>query len=145
MKTLLILSIAGGCSSRTPSSIGIDQSGLKDCPNSPNCVSTEARDEKHRTEPFQIKGAPEAGWTAIVNSVAGMPRTKIITTTDNYLHAECRSRIFRFVDDLELYLDRSNGRISVRSASRSGYSDFGVNRKRVETLRQKLQSENLIE
>jgi uncharacterized protein (DUF1499 family) len=55
-----------------------------------------------------------------------------------YLHAEVKSRVFRFVDDLELLLDPASGVVGIRSASRVGYSDLGVNRRRVETLRQQL-------
>lgn len=68
-------------------------------------------------------------------AVQKLPRARIVTQTDNYLHAECRSRVLGFVDDLELHYRPGQGMISVRSASRLGYSDFGVNRKRVEKLR----------
>ena len=64
-----------------------------------------------------------------------LPRTKIITSTDDYLHAECSSAVFGFVDDLELHLRRGENLIAVRSAARLGHGDFGVNRKRVEQLR----------
>ncbi len=67
-----------------------------------------------------------------------MPRTRIVTESPEYLHAECRSSVFGFVDDLELQLRPSDGIIAVRSASRLGHSDFGVNRKRIETLRNAL-------
>jgi uncharacterized protein (DUF1499 family) len=67
--------------------------------------------------------------------VAGLPRTKIITVSDDYLYAECSSAVFGFVDDLELHLRSAQNSIAVRSGSRLGKSDFGVNRKRVENLR----------
>jgi len=69
----------------------------------------------------------------------------MITKTDVYLHMECKSLIFRFVDDLELLLTPTTGIIDIRSASRLGKSDFGVNRKRVESLRQVLLNKGLIE
>jgi uncharacterized protein (DUF1499 family) len=77
----------------------------------------------------------------VVNDI---PRTTITEVSDNYLHAECRSAVFRFVDDLELELRPAEGIIAVRSASRIGYSDFGVNRSRVERLRSALQSRGLV-
>lgn len=74
-----------------------------------------------------------------------MPRTDVVTATDAYLHAECRSPILGFVDDLELSLRPREAQIQVRSASRVGYSDFGVNRRRVEDLRKRLRAAGLIE
>jgi uncharacterized protein (DUF1499 family) len=74
----------------------------------------------------------------------GLPRTRIVSRTDASLHAECRSRIFRFVDDLELCLRAAEGIIAVRSASRLGYSDLGVNRSRVEALRAELKKRGMI-
>lgn len=76
--------------------------------------------------------------------VKEMPRTEIKEITENYLHAECRSMVFRFVDDLELELRPNDGIIAVRSASRKGYSDFGVNRRRVESLRDALRSRGVV-
>jgi uncharacterized protein (DUF1499 family) len=60
----------------------------------------------------------------------------VVAATPTYLHAEARSLIFRFVDDVEFLIDPGQRRIQVRSASRIGYSDFGVNRRRVERIRQ---------
>jgi len=59
----------------------------------------------------------------------------IITEEGSYLHAETRSFLFRFVDDVEFMMDTDSRVIHVRSASRTGYSDLGVNRRRVERLR----------
>ncbi len=77
--------------------------------------------------------------------VAALPRTKIITSKNDYLHAECRSALFGFVDDLELHLRPGEKMMAVRSASRLGYADFGVNRKRVEQLHSELLRKGLIE
>jgi uncharacterized protein (DUF1499 family) len=76
--------------------------------------------------------------------VKEIPRTEIASQTDTYLHAECRSLVFRFVDDLELELRPGDGIIAVRSASRKGHSDFGVNRRRVEDLRERLRSRGVV-
>jgi uncharacterized protein (DUF1499 family) len=77
--------------------------------------------------------------------VDSLPRSTIVKKTDTYLHAEFRSRVFRFVDDLELLLDPATGVVAIRSASRIGYSDLGVNRRRVATLRQKLTQNGIIQ
>jgi uncharacterized protein (DUF1499 family) len=77
-------------------------------------------------------------WSAVRDAVAAMPRTRIVEEGQGYLHAECTSRIFRFVDDLELMRSEDGDRVDVRSASRTGYGDMGVNRERVEKLREAL-------
>jgi uncharacterized protein (DUF1499 family) len=145
LKLALVLFIVNGCSGKRPDEIGIDPSGLRGCPKSPNCVSSEAKDEKHGIGSFHLKGDPDVSWPLIQGEIASMPRWTIVTATDHYIHVECKSRIFRFVDDLELFFNSSNGIISMRSASRIGYSDFGANRRRVELLRSKLRTKQVIE
>ena len=129
---LMIGACAGG---KTPVNIGINNGKLADCPASPNCVSSDAADADHHVEPIPLAGSAEEDWLKAQALVAALPRTKIITAENNYLHAECRSAVFGFVDDLELHLRPDERIIAVRSAARLGYSDFGVNRKRVEGLR----------
>jgi uncharacterized protein (DUF1499 family) len=141
----IILFIVIGCSGKQPDTMGMGPSGLKGCPKSPNCVSSDAKDKAHAIEPFRLKGAPNASWPRIQDEIASMPGWTIVTATDTYIHVECKSRIFRFVDDLELYLDSSKGIISIRSASRIGYSDLGANRRRVEFLRSELRIKQVIE
>jgi len=63
------------------------------------------------------------------------PRTTIVREETDYLKAECRSALFRFVDDVEILFDDAEKRIHFRSASRVGRSDFGVNRNRMEEIR----------
>lgn len=141
----LILFIVNGCSGKRSDEIGIDSSGLRGCPKSPNCVSSEAKDEKHSIELFRLKGDPNANWPLIRDEIVSIPGWVIVMATGNYIHVECKSRVFRFVDDLELYFNSSNGIISIRSASRIGYSDFGANRRRVELLRNELRAKQVIE
>jgi uncharacterized protein (DUF1499 family) len=76
--------------------------------------------------------------------VAKLPRTAVVETTPNYLHAESASAVFRYVDDLELQLREADESIAVRSASRMGRSDFGVNRRRVEALRAALRARGVV-
>jgi len=144
-RVLLIVAIAGGISPKPIEAAGMEPSGLKDCPGSPNCVFSEAADPEQRVDPFRLKGDSAKIWPAVLRVVAAMPRTAVITHTDHYIQAECKSRIFRFVDELELFLKPESGTVSVRSASQSGYYDFGVNRHRVEYLRQALLAAGLIE
>ena len=115
---------------------------LKPCPFWPNCVSSHADARRHhRIEPFAISGDPAAAFAQLKNLVEEMERTKIVSATDDYLHATCRTRL-GFVDDLECQLAPAEGVIHVRSASRVFFAfiDSGVNRRRVEALRQRFQS-----
>ena len=133
-----------GCSGPLGAADTVKSEKIADCPDRPNCVSSEAQDADHAIAPLRLQGGPVAGWQAIREVVSNLPRCEVIKATDVYLHAECKSRIFRFVDDLELRLDPVTGTIAVRSASRIGYSDLGVNRRRVDQLRQTLKDKNLI-
>jgi len=123
------------CAGKPPTSLGLHGSALSPCPASPNCVSSDATDPSHEVMPFELAmPAPEA-WQIARSAVSSLPRTVVVTQTPDYLHAECSSALFSFVDDLELQLRAPERRIAVRSASRLGYGDLGVNRARVEELR----------
>ncbi|MDQ7074757.1 MAG: DUF1499 domain-containing protein [Gammaproteobacteria bacterium] len=115
-------------------------SALSVCPDSPNCVSTAAQadDTEHYIAPLVFSASAEEAWKTVKRAVLVLPRCKIVSENEFYLKAECRSFLFRFVDDLELQLYPDEKQIAVRSASRIGRTDFGVNRKRVELLREKL-------
>ena len=123
------------CSGTRPANLGIKDGRLSVCPASPNCVSSDAADDAHGVVPFHIVISPGDAWRALRTGIGELPRAKIVSSTDDYLHVECSSAVFGFVDDLELHLRPSENLIAVRSAARLGYSDFGVNRKRVEQLR----------
>lgn len=123
------------CGGTRPANLGIGAAGLAPCPSSPNCVSSLASDDGHRVPPLRFTGDPDAAWRAAREAVATLSRTRIVTETSTYLHAECRSALFGFIDDLELWLHADEGSIAVRSASRLGYGDMGVNRRRIEELR----------
>jgi len=133
-----------GCSGPLGAADAVKSEKIAGCPDRPNCVSSEAQDADHAIAPLRLQGDLVAGWQAIREVVSNLPRCKVIKATDQYLHAECKTRIFRFVDDLELRLDPVTGTIAVRSASRIGYSDLGVNRRRVDQLRQTLKDKGLI-
>jgi uncharacterized protein (DUF1499 family) len=127
-----------------PANLGIKDGRLAPCPSTPNCVSSDAAESVHAIAAFQLVAPPADGWRALRAALDNFPRTKIITVSEDYLHAECSSAVFGFVDDLELQLRPSQNSIAVRSAARLGRSDFGVNRKRVENLRLLLQQQSVI-
>ena len=124
----------------TAGNIGVHDSKLSPCPARPNCVSSDSEVADHQVEPYRLAVPVAEGWQLARTLVAELPRTTIITQGPDYLHAECRSEVFGFVDDLELHLRPDNKIIAVRSAARLGYSDLGVNHKRVEELHSKLTS-----
>ena len=110
---------------------------LKPCPPKPNCVcSRHDASPRHRVEPFAVSGDPAQAISRLKSLLEGLPRTRIVTATDDYLHAVCRTRL-GFPDDVECLLSPEENVIHVRSASRVGYSDWGVNRRRVEGLRRR--------
>lgn len=117
---------------------------LAPCPSSPNCVSSDADDAAHYIAPLELAVPGEQAWSAVRSAVLALRRVHIVSETPVYLHAECRSALFGFVDDLELLLRPGDGVIAVRSASRLGYSDLGVNRRRVEYLRAALARRGIV-
>jgi uncharacterized protein (DUF1499 family) len=107
------------------------------CPSSPNCVSSQSLDALHKIEPLTYNSTPEKAMANLKQVIQSLPKTQIITEREDYLYAEFTSALMGYVDDVEFYLDRNANTIHVRSASRLGQSDLGVNRKRVETIRTK--------
>lgn len=103
----------------------------------PNCVSStvEKTDEKHFIAPLVFSGSAGQAWNKLVNIVKDTPRTQVVKEDANYLYAEFKSAGLGYVDDVEFALDETAGAIQVRSASRLGVRDFGVNRARVEAIR----------
>ena len=132
------------CAGRPPSSLGVSDAGLFDCPSSPNCVSSNAADAAHQVEVFELSASADEAWPVIREELAKLPRTTVVAETSSYLHAECASFVFRFVDDLELHLRTSPDRVAIRLAARVGRSDLAVNRRRVERLRQALRARGVV-
>jgi uncharacterized protein (DUF1499 family) len=108
---------------------------LAPCPASPNCVSTEAQDERHAIPPLRYHKEKSAAKEALKAAVLSLPRTRLVEEDGSYLHFEFTSRLLRFVDDVEFLFDDATRTIRFRSASRVGYGDFGVNRRRMEDIR----------
>ena len=123
---------------RASAEVGLRDGKLSECPDSPNCVSSQTAKKGHTIEPLSYKGSISDAKQALLSVISSLPRTKIITDNDRYIYVTFTSRLMRFVDDVEFLFDDTNKQIHVRSASRVGYSDMGVNRKRVENLRKLL-------
>lgn len=121
--------------SEPPSNMGPTDGKLALCPTSPNCVCSQDEAADKLIDPLAFDGDAGAAMERLREVVLAMPRTTIVIDDGDYLHAEFRSAIFRFVDDVEFLADADAGVIHVRSASRIGRSDLGVNRKRVEAIR----------
>jgi len=131
------------CSGNRPDNLGITNEELAACPSSPNCVSSDASDELHQISALELAKPPEEAWKVVRALVLKLPRTRIVNEKAGYMHAECQTAVMGFVDDLELHLREADGVIAMRSASRLGYSDFGVNRKRLEGLRVQLVNDGI--
>ncbi len=111
---------------------------LAPCPATPNCVSSAATGRRHSMPPIELHGTVDATREKIVRVIEAMDRAQIIIAEGVYVHAEFRSKLFRFVDDVEFQIDQTAGLIHFRSASRLGRSDLGVNRKRMERISREL-------
>ncbi|MCZ7584961.1 MAG: DUF1499 domain-containing protein [Deltaproteobacteria bacterium] len=127
--------LGAACSGAKPPTFGLLDGRLRDCPDSPNCVSSQTSKKSHAVRPYDTGGDPQAAWQRLRAALADYPRCKIVEENGRYMRAEFRSAVFRFVDVGEFFPDEKAGVIHVRSASMTGYSDLGVNRKRVEKIR----------
>jgi len=133
-----------GCTGVIPK-LGIENGQLIQCPTTPNCVNSQAKDKKHYIEPILMTGTPLEVKNHILKILNELKRAKIIVAEDHYIRVEFTSKVFRFIDDLEFYFPNTKSKemtIHVRSASRVGHSDFGVNRKRIEQIRSKFKEIN---
>jgi uncharacterized protein (DUF1499 family) len=150
---VLLIAIAIGCtlsaieyfggqpmglfSGARPTDLGFSAGKFKPVSWKPNAVSStaDAKDEKHYIAPFTYSGDRADAWKRLTTIVKAQPRANIVSEKADYLHAEFKTAGMGFVDDVEFALDARANTIHVRSASRLGVRDFGVNRERVETLR----------
>ena len=126
---------------KRPDYLGVKDGNLPRCKRSPNCVSSqaEASDAEHSIAPIRFKGTATDAMAAVRKAIEGMERATVLRHEAKYLYAEFRSKLMGFVDDVEFTHDEKAGVIHVRSASRLGRRDFGVNRARVEALRAKIE------
>lgn len=127
-----------------PATLGLTNGSLAPCPSTPNCVHTGLRHPDGTAGVFlQGRILRRDMVPQLLEVVEAMPRTRVISSTDLYIHAEVRSQLFRFIDDLEL-LVMPDRELVIRSASRVGRGDMGVNAARVADLRQRLEEAGLI-
>ena len=124
-----LLPFLTACAGEPPQNIGVQDGRLTACPDSPNCVASFESDAEHGIQPLQ------ANLLQVERVLLGLVEANIVESRDGYLYAEFTSRLMRYVDDVEFLEDSTAGVIHVRSASRLGYSDLGVNRKRIENIR----------
>ncbi len=132
----LVVVWAWGCAAARPTGLGVAEGRLAPCPDSPNCVSSQAPPESERhVAPLEWSGDANRAWQRARAAALSLEGAQLVVERPGYLHVEVTTAWMRFVDDLELALDGAAGRIDVRSASRIGHSDLGANRRRVEALR----------
>lgn len=133
---LVALGLGVGCSWMGSSQArGVTDGMLAACPGPPNCVSSAVPGVSHHVEPIAMEDDPDTAMTRLVRAVETMPRSRVERQEGYYLHATFRTALWRFVDDLECLVVPGESVIHVRSTSRVGYSDLGVNRRRIEQLR----------
>ncbi len=138
--------LSGALQGRMPEDLGVRDGRLKPPSLTPNSVSSQARlypqhpmREQAMIAPLPLQGDPQAAFDRLAEAIAATPGATIVHREPGYLHVTYTTRWLRFVDDAEFLLAADEGVIHVRSASRLGRSDLGVNRQRIEALRQRLQ------
>jgi uncharacterized protein (DUF1499 family) len=127
-----------------PSDLGVNNGQLKSCPNTPNCVSSQApaSDQEHAIAPFTYKGSAKEAIARLKQIIESMERSTINQVRDDYLYAEFSSKLMGFVDDVEFYAPPGESVIHTRTAARLGKSDLGVNRKRTEEIRAQFEKDS---
>ena len=118
-----------------PAALGVRDGRLAPCPASPNCVSSQAGDTEHRIAPIAYTGNAADAMARLARVISAQPGATIVAQHDGYVYATFQTPLMGFVDDVEFVVDPERSVIQLRSASRLGHRDFGVNRKRIETLR----------
>ena len=126
--------------SPAPADLGVQNGKLADCPESPNCVCSQAEDPAHAIAPLQMKKGLAETRADLRQVLTEMRGAKVVEESSNYLRLEFTTPLLRYVDDLELLFDPERKAIQVRSASRVGRSDLGLNRRRVEELRRRFEN-----
>ncbi|WP_226654341.1 DUF1499 domain-containing protein [Pseudalkalibacillus hwajinpoensis] len=119
--------------------LGVKEGKLAPCPDKPNCVLSQSNDEKHGMDPIPYKGTADEALAKLKTILTSRKRTEIVEEGSHYLRAEEKSKLFKFVDDIEFYIDTASEMVHFRSASRTGYSDMGVNKKRMNEIKEEFQ------
>jgi uncharacterized protein (DUF1499 family) len=144
---VLVAARAGAFSGKAPSNLGVREGKLKPPARTPNSVCSQAElwpdaplKDYARIAPLALRGDSQATLSKIAQVVQGLPGAAIVEQRDDYLYARFTTAMLRFVDDVEFWFDPAANVVQVRSASRVGRKDFGVNRARVEQIRARLAS-----
>jgi uncharacterized protein (DUF1499 family) len=143
---LLVAARLGAFSGRAPGNLGVREGKLKPPSRTPNSVSSQAdlwpdapQQDSARIAPIALVGGDgKATIARIAQVVEGLPGAKLVERRDDYLYAQFTTALMRFVDDVEFWFDPAAGVVQVRSASRVGRGDLGVNRARIEAIRARL-------
>ncbi len=131
------------CSMADTWALSVSNNHLASCPASQNCVVSQGADSKHAIEPITYHVDHDKAREILLKVLTVVPRTEVVEQTDNYIHATSKSRIFKFIDDVEFYFPNDENVIHLRSASRVGDWDLGVNRRRLEQIRLALRDLNI--
>ena len=134
LASVFVVFLFSGCSGTRPSNLGVKDNRLSPCPSSPNCVSSQSDDGRNKIDPIRFTSLTAEAMDRLKKIAQGMKRANLVKETSNYLHVEFPT-LLGFVDDVEFYADESQKVIHLRSASRLGYWDLGVNRRRMEAIR----------
>lgn len=120
-----------------PKDLGFKDGQFKACSWKPNCVSSTAdrNDAKHYIAPLKLTADVGAEWRKLRVHIANTRSASVVLEYPGYIQVEFKSEKLGFIDDAEFAIDHKAGLIQMRSASRLGIRDFGVNRKRIEDLR----------
>ena len=127
---------------RASHTLGATNGQLAECLDRPNCVSSASSRAEQSMPAIELNGSAADAIKELTDIVQSMPGCRVVTSDEHYLHAEFRSRFFGFIDDVEFLVDEANGVIHFRSASRVGYSDLGVNRKRMAAICQRFETDH---
>ena len=142
---LVIAGQMGMLTGKVPTGLGVTEGRLKGLSKTPNCVSSQAslyadhpQKDYASVAPFKYTGDGEQAMDKLAAALSRTARTVVVKREPGYIYAQSTTALLKFTDDLELWLDKPNGVIHVRSSSRLGQKDFGVNRARIEALRTQL-------
>jgi uncharacterized protein (DUF1499 family) len=128
------------CATAKPAALGVVDGRLAGCPSAPHCVSSQEKGSWHAVAPAPYTGGRDEARRRLVAIIRSMPRAEVVAESTDYVRAEFTSERLKYVDDVEIYLDDRGKLAHFRSSSRSGWYDFGANRSRIETIREKFLS-----
>ena len=138
---LFVALLGGACSTAKPATLGVVDGKLAPCPSAPHCVSSQKDGGIHGVKPIHYSMSRAEARKKLVTILSSMPGAAVITDSNDYVRAEFISQRFKYVDDLEIYLDDREKLAHFRSSSRTGYWDLGVNRRRIEEIRKQFLAE----